>query len=160
MRSKKIGAVGVLAAVTSQAAWCAQPTAGTADRAAVSQCVAMHTTGADRMAAARWLFAMMARSPQISDLATVAADRTNELNQGFAKLITRLVVKDCLTEVRPLAAASLEDGFGAIGQALGETAMKELTNGKEVDDAMGAYTKFLVEDEFKPLIDSLPKKGK
>ncbi len=39
-------------------------------------------------------------------------------------------------------------------------AMKELPNGKEVDKAMSAYTDFISEDEFKPFMDSLPKRSK
>jgi hypothetical protein len=151
---------GVLAGLMSQAAWCVQPSEGAAGQAALTQCVSMHTTGADRMHTARWLFAMMATSPQIADLSAVTAERTKELNQGFARLFTRLITKDCAAEVRPVAAANLEDAFEKVGKALGETAMNELMNGKEVDKATGAFTDFISEDEFKPFIESLPKKSK
>lgn len=155
-----IAAFGVITGLMSQEAWCAQSSEGASQQAALAQCVSMHTTGADRMMTARWLFAMMARSPQIADLSAVSEERTKELNQGFAKLFTRLITKDCTAEVRPLAVADLQDAFGQIGKALGETAMNELMNGKEVDKAMGAYTDFISEDEFKPFMDSLPKKSK
>jgi hypothetical protein len=38
--------------------------------------------------------------------------------------------------------------------------MNELMNGKEVDKAMGAYSDFISKDEFKPFMESLPKKSK
>jgi hypothetical protein len=155
-----IAALGVLAGLMSQAGWCAQPSAGAAAQAALNQCVSMHTTGADRILTARWLFVMMAASPQISDLSAVTAERKKDLDQGFARLFTRLVTKDCAGEVRPLAAANLQDAFEEVGKALGETAMNELVHGKEVDKAMGAYTDFISEDDFKAFMESLPKKSK
>jgi hypothetical protein len=38
--------------------------------------------------------------------------------------------------------------------------MGELMAGKEVDKSLGAYAKYLSEDDFKPLMDSLPKKAR
>jgi len=69
-------------------------------------------------------------------------------------------MKDCINEVRPVAAGNVEDAFELVGAALGETAMNELMSGKEVDKGVRAYTEFLSEDDFKPLMDSLPKKSK
>lgn len=155
-----IAAFGVLAGFVSQAGWCAQPSAGAPAQAALTQCVSMHTTGADRMLTARWLFAMMATSSQITDLSAVTAEHRKELDQGFARLFTRLITKDCANEVRPLAAANLEDAFGEVGKALGETAMNELMNGKDVDKAMGAYADFISEGDFQPFMESLPKTSK
>jgi len=103
---------------------------------------------------------MMTNSPQISDLSNVPAERTKELNQGFAKLLTRIITKDCIAEVRPLAADNLDEAFGLVGKALGETGMNELMSGKEVDKAMSDYADFISEDDFKPFLDSLPKKSK
>ena len=155
-----LAAVGALAGLTSQAGWCAQPSERSTQEAALTQCVVLRTTGADRLLTVRWLFAMMTNSPQISDLSNVPAERTKELNQGFAKLLTRIITKDCIAEVRPLAADNLDEAFGLVGKALGETGMNELMSGKEVDNAMSDYADFISEDDFKPFLDSLPKKSK
>lgn len=161
MRSKvMLMAFGAMAGLISQAAWCAPASEAAAAEAALSQCVSLRTTGADRILTVRWLFAMMSKSPQIADLSAVTAERTKELNQGFARLLTRLITKDCTDEVRPIAAENLEHGFGQVGKALGETAMNELLNGKEVDKAMGSWAGFLSEEDFKPFVDSLPKRTK
>jgi hypothetical protein len=161
MSSKLMLAVlGAVAGLISQATWGAQPSEGPAQQAALDQCVSLRTTGADRLLTARWLFSMMAKSPQIADLSAITGERTKELNQGFAKLLTRLITKDCAAEVRPIAAANVEDAFGRVGKALGETAMNELMNGKDVDKAMRDYVDFISEDDFKPFMDSLPKKSK
>lgn len=153
---------GMLVAIMglwAQAAWCAPSSTQTSGQPSLSQCIALRTTGADRLLIARWLFAVMSKSPQISDLSAVTAAHTAELNSDFAKLMTRIVTKDCIEQVRPLAAGNVKDAFEQVGAALGETAMGELMGGKEVDKAVGAYTEYLSEDAFKPLTDSLPKKS-
>ena len=160
MHSKlRIVAYSTLAGLMSQAGWCASPSADAAE-VALNQCVSMRTTGADRTLVARWLFAIMATSPQITDLSAVTAEHRKKLNQDFAALFTRLISDDCAAEVRPLAATGLEDAFGAVGKALGETAMTELMSGKEVDKALRAYTAFISEEDFTPFIESLPEKSK
>ena len=153
-------AVAATVGLMSQSTSAAPPSLETPELAALSQCVALRTTGADRILTARWLFAVMSKSPQIADLSAVTAERTRELNQDFAKLVTRLVTKDCVDQVRPLAVGNVAIAFQQVGAALGETAMAELMNGKEVDKGVAAYTEFLSGDDFKPLMDSLPKKSK
>lgn len=154
-----VAALGALAGLMSQPAWSAQPAGGTMGQAALAQCIALNTTGADRVLTARWLFAMLGKSSQIADLSTGDAERENELNKGFAKLFTRIITKDCTAELRPLAAADLTDAFEKVGEALGETAMNELMNDKVVEKALGDYAEFISEDDFKPFMDSLPKKS-
>jgi hypothetical protein len=159
MNFKRTLALGALAGLMSQPAWSAQPAEGATEEAALSQCVALKTTGADRLLTARWLLAMMTKSPQIGEFSTVDADRTKELNRDFANLFTRIITKDCAAEMRPVAAVSVVDAFGQVGKDLGEIAMNELMSDKAVDKAMGEYAAFLSEDDFKPFLDSLPKKS-
>ena len=109
------------------------------------------------MLTARWLFAVMSKSPHIRNLSAVTAAQTEEINRTFARLVTRLVTKDCADEVRPIVANNFVAGFQLVGRSLGETAMTELMSGKEVDKAVGAYTDYLSENDFKVLVDSLPK---
>jgi hypothetical protein len=153
-------AIAAAAGLSSQPARAVQAAVETPERAALSQCVALRTTGADRLLTARWLFAVMAKSPQLGDLSAVTPERTKEINQEFAKLVTRLVTKDCVDQVRPVAAGKVEDAFEQVGSALGQTAMTELISGKEVDKGISAYTDFLNRDDFKPLMDALDNKAK
>jgi len=127
------------------------------EQAALSQCVVMRTTGADRVLTAQWMFAAMARSLQIADLAAIPEQRKVELDKAFGRLITRIVIKDCLEQMRPLAANNLQDAFERVGRALGEVAMQELLGNPNVDKAIGDYTNYLSEDDFKPLTDSIAK---
>jgi hypothetical protein len=158
MKFKAIAVIcGMMGSLSAQAAWGSQSAREPAAPASLSQCVALRTTGADRLLTARWLFAVMAKSPQIADLAAVTNERRIELDKAFARLLIRIVNQDCIEEVRPLVDRDAKDGFGQVGRALGETAMGELLGGKEVDQAVSAYAGYLSPDDFKPLMDSMPK---
>lgn len=151
-----VSALAVMAGLLAQPA-SAAPAGTDAEQAALAQCVAMRTTGADRALTAQWIFAAMAKSPHIADLSAVSDQRRAELDKGFGGLITRIVVKDCLEQMRPLAAKDLQGAFEMAGKALGEIAMQELMGNPAVDKAIGAYTEYLSEDDFKPLMDGIDK---
>lgn len=150
-------AFAMLAGLSAPAAWGAPAAQATAEPTSLSQCVTLRTTGADRLLTARWLFAVMAKSPQIADLAAVTPERTDQLNKSFARLLVRIVNHDCIDQVRPLAIKDTKDAFGQVGRALGETAMGELLGAKEVDKGVTAYIAFLSKEDFRPLMESLPK---
>lgn len=157
MKLKVTGAAfTALVSLSAQTTWAASTPQGTAEQPSLSQCIALHTTGADRILTARWLFAVMAKSPQIADLAAVTPERTAELDKAFARLMVRIANQDCINQLRPLAAGNLKDAFEQVGKGLGETAMGELMGGKEVDKGIAAYTEYLSEDDFKPLMDGIP----
>jgi hypothetical protein len=147
----------ILAGVLVQPASAAQAPSREAQETALSQCVVMRTNGADRTLTAQWIFSAMARSPHIANLAAVPDQKRIEIDQAFAQLLTRLVIKDCLAEVRPLASANIQDAFERVGGALGEVAMQELMGDPSVNKAIANYTDYLSEKDFKPLIDHLDK---
>jgi hypothetical protein len=150
-------ALAVLTGLSAPVALGATVQGAAAGEVALSQCVSLKTTGADRILTARWMFAAMAKSPHISDLGTVSDVRKAELDKAFSRLLVRIVNKDCIEQVRPLAAANMEDAFGRVGEALGTVAMQELIGDKEVGKSLSAYVDYLSEDDFKPLRDSIGK---
>lgn len=136
----------------------AQPASGaalqqTSAEDSLSRCIVMHTSGADRLLTAQWIFAAMAKSPHIADLSAVSAPRKAQIDKAFSQLLIRLVVKDCVEPMRPLAEQNLEAAFDLAGRALGEVAMRELMGNEEVDRAIGEYTAYLAEEDFRPLTD-------
>ena len=148
-------ASAVLLASASSSSATAQSASNALLTDSLERCVQMKTSGADRLLTARWLFAVMAQSGHIRDLASVPAEQKTIIDKDFARLVTRLVVSDCLEEVKPLAAKDFEGAFEKVGEALGQTAMGELMGTKEVDEAIEAYTQFLSEADFKPLMDNI-----
>ena len=61
----------------------------------LGQCMAMKTTGEDRILVARWMLVAMASAPQMADFLTVAPGKKDGLDRGMATLFTRLLVRDC-----------------------------------------------------------------
>lgn len=102
----------------------------------------------------------MSKSPQISELSAVTTEQTLKFDKAVARLMVRIVTKDCMDQVRPLAADDLKGAFEQVGAALGEIAMGELMAGNEVYKGVEAYAEHFSEDDFKPLMDSLPKKSR
>lgn len=83
------------------------------------QCMASHTSDADRVALIRWVFAGVARSSAVQDLARVSDAQRADAMRGAAKVVERLVTRDCRSEA--VAAmrrdpSNLQRSFGAIGQ--------------------------------------------
>ena len=147
--------IAMMAVVGASSAGHASVQAKSEQQASLTECVTLRTTGADRLLTARWMFAVMATSPQIADLATVANQRKAELDKEFARLLVRLVNRDCIDQVRPLASEDLEGAFELAGRALGEVAMQELLGNPHVEKSIAAYTDYLSEDDFKPLMNSI-----
>lgn len=150
-------AFSMLGSLAASSASAAEAPDAAANRDAAAQCVVMRTTGADRALTAQWIFAAMSRSPHIADLSAVSDQRKADLDKAFGQLLTRIVMKECLAQVKPLAEVNLTDAFEVVGKALGEVAMQELMGNPNVDKAIAAYTDYLSEEDFKPLIDGIDK---
>lgn len=149
---------GIAGAMLAQAATAAPIEGMATEKAALTQCIEMRTTGADRVLTAQWIFAAMAKSPHIASLSSVPDQRKVEVDQAFSQLLTRIVMKDCLDQMLPLATQDLEGAFELGGRALGEVAMQELMGNEKVDKAIADYTRFLSEEDFRPLIEAVEKR--
>ena len=99
----------------------------------------------------------MSKAPQISDLATLSDQRKTDLDKEFGRLVTRLITRDCLKEVRPLVADDTKMGFSRVGGALGRIAMQELFGNPQAERSLTAYTEYLSEADFKPIMDVVEK---
>lgn len=117
----------------------------------LGQCFVMKSTGQDRLTVARWMLTSMASAPQMSNSVTVDASRKTDYDLAMANLFTRLMTVDCLEEARPLFVARSQAGFETAGEALGRIAMQELLTNKEAEASLGAYTKYLKEEDFAAL---------
>ena len=137
------------------------PSPDLADReAALSQCVAMRTSGEDRALIVQGIFAAMATSPHIAEFANVSQQRKAAVDKGFARLLTRLVTRDCLELVKPVAAASGEHALEVVGQALSVVAMQQLFQDPKVEKAVADYTGYLSKDDFNLLVDGVEGQSK
>lgn len=120
----------------------------------LGQCLALKSTGSDRLAVARWLLGVLASAPQAADVTTLQPGKKELGDKAMATVFTRLVVKDCATEAKAVFAipGGGQEGFRVAGEALGRVAMSELMSNPEARTAIGSYTRYLNEQDFRPLM--------
>jgi hypothetical protein len=112
---------------------------------ALKMCLADNTSGKDRKDLAKWVFFAMAAHPEMRQYVEPnLAAAADESSKTFAVLLTRLLTDSCVNEVR----AVMKTGQGSQAlkfafEALGQSAMQELTSDKTVQDAMGSFGRYV-----------------
>lgn len=117
----------------------------------LGRCMAMKTTGEDRILVARWMLVAMASAPQMRDVLTVAPGRKEGLDRGMAALFTRLLVRDCPDAAQAVFKLKSNQAFQVAGESLGRVAVQELLTNPQASAALGEYVKYLKAEEFGPL---------
>ena len=107
-------------------------------------CLADNTSGRDRKDLAKWVFFAMAAHPEMKQYADANATAADESSKTMAALVTRLLTQSCAKEVK----AAMKTGAGPEAvklafKTLGELAMQELMTDKSVQDAMGAFGRYV-----------------
>ncbi|MCP1471534.1 hypothetical protein J3E64_003245 [Sphingobium sp. OAS761] len=119
---------------------------------ALGECMVLKSTGADRLTVARWFLTAVASAPQAAGVATLTPGKKEEFDKGMAAIFTRLMTVDCADQARPLFKARDQAGFRIAGEALGRVAMEELLNNPQASAALGAYTRYLRQEDFKAVL--------
>ena len=144
--------IALLFATTSVPALAADttPTAAelSAQANALGQCFVAKSTGADRLAVARWMLAGLASAPTMVDVAKVNPVRKVQADKDMAAIFTRLMTVDCATEARPLFLAKSKAAFETAGGALGGIAMKELLSDPRAAQGLADYVQYLDQSAF------------
>ena len=91
----------------------------------LKRCMVASTSPEDRLAFVRWLFGATADHPAVSDFSNVTETHRQEATTTTARLIERLVLKDCrpqaILALRYEGFAAVEEAFGAVGEiAMGD----------------------------------------
>jgi len=115
--------------------------------ARMAECLIASTTGADRVALARWVgFAVIAH-PSIRESVAIPKQVVDSSDVETAELITQLMTVRCLKETRNAAKendSSIEDAF----KVLGQVAMQEIMMDGSVDARIGAFIEYIDESSF------------
>jgi len=138
---------GLLASVPAHAADADEATL--ADN--LGQCFIMKTNGEDRLAAARWIAAIMASTDKVKDTVTVSPQVKDQLDRKMAQTFTRLMTVDCVEQSKALAKMHSTAGFQRAGEALGRIAMQELLSGPGQTEALSGYLHYLNPADFSNL---------
>lgn len=108
-----------------------------------STCLSENTSGKDRKEMARWIFVGMGVHPDLQSISSISAYAPEETSKYMGQLFTRLITENCPKEAKaafdvdgPLA---FQNGF----RLLGELAMRELMNNKEVAYRLSLWEKYV-----------------
>lgn len=92
----------------------------------LTKCIVGHTSEADNLLLAKWIFVAMSASSKIKDMSNVSAAQRTEVNLSTSKMFNRLITNDCRAET---VAALKYDGQQSLESAfelLGKVAMQSL----------------------------------
>lgn len=102
----------------------------------LARCLLTHTGEADRLALVKWVFTVMAASPQVESMSAVTPAERAQWSKATGAIFNRLVTVDCRAET---VAAIKAHGTSALKQSfslLGQTAMEGLMSDPAVAKSM------------------------
>ena len=109
----------------------------------LARCLVSHTSSQDKTQLVRWIFAIMALHPAVSDTSTVGDAERETLNRNAGTLFERLLTTDCRKETKealmyegPLA---MQTSF----QVLGQAAVVGLMSDPKVAAGMAEFQKYM-----------------
>jgi hypothetical protein len=118
---------------------------------ALSVCLVKSTSERDRTVLARWVFAAMARHPQVADLSKVTDADGEKLNKEVADLFWALVSDRCGKETREAVQYEGASTISSSFEVLGKVAMQGLMAEPAVNAYMAKMGENLDEAKLKEL---------
>ena len=145
-----IGICAVLLAGAASTAM-AQTTADGGSEA-LSRCLAMKTSGEDRLVVARWFAAALASSSEVADVVKVNLAAKDAADRAFGALVTRLFAVDCAGVAGALVknhdlSTAVKPGFATLGML----AVQELTGDPAASAEMVKFGKYVDDEKMKKL---------
>ncbi|MEJ2142271.1 MAG: hypothetical protein P8Y24_07945 [Gammaproteobacteria bacterium] len=107
----------------------------------LGNCLIDSLNGKERKLLAKWIFFSMASHPEIKSFSKASASEINNTDRTVGKLITRLLVKDCPSELK---AATKSDPMAVQRsfELVGKVAMQELMTNQNVMKAITNYAQY------------------
>jgi hypothetical protein len=126
----------------------AQPVPASADQA-LSHCLVLKSTGADRQALVRWILGSLASSSLATGMVKVDAAAKEEADRAVAATYTRLLKVDCLSEYQAMTKTGDSSGMQSAFAMLGQIAMHDAAQDPSVSAALTAFTHYIPQDATK-----------
>jgi hypothetical protein len=123
----------------------------------LARCLVSHTSNEDKTLLVRWIFAIMALHPAVSDTITVNDSEREKLNRGAGMLFERLVTDDCRKETKEALMYEGPVAMQTSFQVLGQVATRGLMTDPAVTAGLTAFQKYLDETKLREL--SRPESG-
>lgn len=108
---------------------------------ALAECIALSTTGKDRILTAQWFATSIGSGGSMQGVVTINPEAKMATDKAMGELFTRLFTQDCRTESAPLFKVNDLRGIEAAGGKLGQIAMAELMNDPLVKTSLFEYIK-------------------
>jgi hypothetical protein len=111
----------------------------------LARCLVDSTSGDDRAALVRWMFAAMSAHPAVSSFVSIDEPKRDQANKRLAEIFARLVTVDCKEKTQK--AISFEGPEALVGgfEVLGQAAATEIFGSPEVTRAMSGFEGYLKE---------------
>ena len=141
----------VAVAALASPAWAQSAGTSRTQAEQLGECFVMKTTGADRLALAKWILSAMGSVPKLKDVTAIDPAKKDASDRAMAGIFTRLITVDCRSEATPLLKSGSTAGFQIAGEALGRIAMQEVMSGPEAEEAMGSFVKYVDSKAFEAM---------
>jgi hypothetical protein len=112
---------------------------------ALSSCLVMNTSGADRVLLMRWVLFAFSAHPQAGQSVTVDPAQLAVIDQDLATLFMALLTERCQNETRAAFQAEGGAAFEGAFAILGQVAAQELSLAPEVNATMTGFLKYVDE---------------
>lgn len=112
---------------------------------ALSNCLVLNTSGADRVLLMRWVLFAFAAHPQAGQSITVDPAQMEGINRDLAALFMALLTERCVNETRAAFQAEGGAAFEGAFAILGQVAAQELSLAPEVTATMTGFLQHIDE---------------
>ena len=114
----------------------------------LATCLTDSLSGKERKKLAKWIYFGMSEHSTIKPHSSISELDKDTMNLQIARLLTRLLAEDCLTEAKAAITRGEQDALSKAFEVVGQVAMQELMNEPSVTQALIEYAKYLDEEKF------------
>jgi hypothetical protein len=117
----------------------------------LARCLVSHTSSEDKTQLVRWIFAIMALHPAVSDTSTVGDSERDKLNRSAGMLFERLLTSDCRNETKEALMYEGPIAMQTSFQVLGQAAVVGLMSDPKVTAGLADFQRYLDETKLREL---------
>ena len=109
----------------------------------MTKCLVASTSQQDKVALVRWIFATAALHPEVASIANISASERESLNRSMGALVEKLLTQTCRKQTMDAIKYEGPVAFQQSFNVLGQVAMRELMDNKEVSASAGAFAQYM-----------------
>jgi len=126
----------------------------------LARCLVSHTSAQDKTQLVRWIFAIMALHPAVSDTSTVGDSERDKLNRSAGMLFERLLTSDCRNETKEALMYEGPIAMQTSFQVLGQAAVVGLMSDPKVAAGLADFQRYMDETKLRDLARPEADSGK